>query len=66
MLREKLIQLREEYANSIRLSSRLMRHFMLSQDYAAKINAINKLILDIDLVDVQYSARDLCMLGRGN
>jgi hypothetical protein len=65
MLREQLIQLRDEYAKSIRFSSKLMRHFMLSQDYAAKIHAINKLVMDLDLVDVQYSARDLTLLARG-
>lgn len=65
MLKKALIEYKNNCEAEHKLSRRLLSMFRHQDDYPAKITAINKLILDIELTDVQYSERDIDMLGRG-
>lgn len=65
MLKTDLIKYRHYCESEFDASSRLSSMFRPRRDYPAKIAAINKLLLDIDAVKVQYTSHDLEMLNQG-
>lgn len=65
MLKKALLTYKERCEAETKLYSRLLSMFRPQYDYPAKIAAINKLLLDIDLTDVRYTQRDLDILNRG-
>jgi len=65
MLREALVNYKKHCEAEQRSYSRLLSMFSLQHNYPAKIAAITKLLLELDLVDVQYSKRDVDVLCQG-
>lgn len=65
MLKSVLIRYRHYCESEFDSSSRLASMFRPRCNYPAKIAVINKLLLDIDTVKVQYTNHDLDLLKQG-
>lgn len=65
MLVKKLVHYRDYCESQHDAASRLLSMFRPRFDYPAKINAINKVLLDMDNVTVQYTSRDIDVLNGG-
>lgn len=65
MFLDKLMQYRQYCESQYDATSRLLSMFRPRFDYAAKLSAINKLIIDHDRGNVTYTDRDLDILSAG-